>query len=462
MSLTPTPAPLPPFDSVQHRRATMTAPDGSPAGRIRLAGFVLFTALGGDAWQSLFGWPAFVVLVVGLTVACAVSLAQSGRRIALPRYSKPLVAFVVLCAVSLLWSQYPGATALGIAAQWLAALAGFFMALTLTWLEILRALGTALRWMLGLSLLFELAVAVWVRQPLPALWLLAPGQTPPADYQWSTASLLNGGPIQGIVGNRNLLAFLVLLALIVFAIEWVEKTRSTFSSIAWLAVAVLEHALTRSATVLMATVAVAFVLAIALAIRRVAVNRRLVIYPFGIAGLVGLAFAIPHLSDRLFPLLGRSNDLTGRFDIWNTVLSLAWQHPVLGWGWVSYWAPWVAPFKGLIVIDGTEYLQAHNAWVDIFLQLGFVGLFVFGCLIAATGVRSWWMAVDPPGPLVGVPTPYQAIALLPLLLLAALVIQSLTESRLLLEGNFLLLVLLATKVKLDPLPLGPPPRSLAR
>jgi exopolysaccharide production protein ExoQ len=457
----------PAFDPAQPtfaRQVTAAGPATAPTqpGRIRLAIVVLVTALGGDAWQSLLGWPAFIVLIVVLTAACIVSLVRSHRatRLPLSRYSKPLLAFLVLCTASIIWSHYPSATVLGIASQWLAAIAGFFLAVSLSWAEILRALGTALRWLLGLSLVFELIVAVFVRHPVGAPWLLDPWQQPPGDYQWSEDNLFTGGAIQGIMGNRNLLAFLVLLALIVFTIELVEKSRPLLSSAVWIAVALLEHALTRSATVLLATIGVAFVFAVAMIIRRVPVEKRLIIYPFGIVGLFGLIAVTLNLSDHLFPLLHRGDTLTGRVEIWNTVLNLAWQHPVLGWGWVSYWAPWVEPFKNLIVIDGTTYLQAHNAWIDVFLQLGIVGLFVFSCLIAATAVRSWWMAVDPPQPAVGAPTPYQAVALVPLLLLTALVIQSLTESRLIVEGNFLLLVLLASKVKLDPLPLGPPPRSV--
>ncbi|GGF14264.1 O-antigen ligase family protein [Subtercola lobariae] len=454
----------------------------SPPGRIRLAVLVIFTSLGGDAWQSLLGWPAFIVLVAALSAACVVSLVRSHAANPLPlsRYSKPLIAFLVLCTLSIIWSQYPSATVLGVVSQWLTAIAGVFVAISLSWVEILRALGTALRWLLGLSLLFEFFVAAIVRHQVGAPWLLDPWNRPPGDYQWSEGNLFNGGAIQGIVGNRNLLAFLVLLALIVFTIELIEKTRPMVTSVIWIGVALLEHALTRSATVLLATAGVAFVMVVVLVVRRVPVAKRLIIYPFGFLGLIGLIAVTLNLSDQLFPLLHRGDNLTGRVAIWNTVLNLAWQHPVLGWGWVSYWAPWVEPFKNLIVINGTVYLQAHNAWIDVFLQLGLVGLFVFSCLIAATGVRAWWMAVDPPlqplhtpqaargasgrrGPtsaLVGRPTPYQAIALLPLLVLAALVIQSLTESRLIVEGNFLLLVLLATKVKLDPLPLGPPPRSM--
>ncbi|PPF82440.1 exopolysaccharide production protein [Subtercola sp. Z020] len=478
----------PPFDPLQTApQRTVAVPAAAPrgAGRIRLAGFVLVTALGADAWQSLLGWPAFIVLVVGLSTASGLVLArtvrggESGRadggRWSWARLSKPLAAFLVLCVASLAWSQYTGASALGVTAQLLTSVAGVFLAVALGWLDILRALGSALRWLLGLSLLFELFVAVFVGHPVGAVWVFSGGRGVPADYQWSTGSLFAGGPIEGIVGNRNLLAFLVLLALIVFAIEWAEGVRRPVASAVWIGVALLEHGLTRSATVLMATIAVAFVLVIALLMRRVPVTKRLGLYPVGLVGMVVLAIVSVRLADTFFPLLGRSDDLTGRLAIWNTVVDLAWQHPALGWGWISYWAPWVEPFRNLIVIDGTTYLQAHNAWIDVFLQLGFVGVFVFGCLVAATAVRSWWMAIDPPaaagraaGTAAGraagtasgsaaVPgrVAYRAISLLPLLLLTALVIQSLTESRLLVEGNFLLLVLLATKLKLDPLPLAP-------
>ena len=75
----------------------------------------------------------------------------------------------------------------------------------------------------------------------------------------------------------------------------------------------------------------------------------------------------------LLGLFGKSDDLTGRLDIWNAVIGLAAQRPWFGWGWVGYWPPWVEPFDGLAVRNGVEYLQAHNAWLDVWLQLGIVG-----------------------------------------------------------------------------------------
>ena len=129
------------------------------------------------------------------------------------------------------------------------------------------------------------------------------------------------------------------------------------------------------------------------------------------------------------------------------MIGLAQQRPVFGWGWVSYWAPWVKPFKGLATRNGVEYLQAHNAWLDVWLQLGIVGLVVFILLVLSTFGRTWFLAVDRPRTTVADDRPYTATALLPVLLLAALIAQSFAESRLLIEGGWAILVTLAVATK---------------
>ena len=111
---------------------------------------------------------------------------------------------------------------------------------------------------------------------------------------------------------------------------------------------------------------------------------------------VGLVAGALIFRESLLAALGKSSDLTYRLDIWQTVGDLAVQRPVAGWGWVGYWVPWVEPFDDLIVIRGVTYLQAHNAWLDVFFQLGVIGLIVFGALVLGTLVRSWSWLVDRP------------------------------------------------------------------
>ena len=145
--------------------------------------------------------------------------------------------------------------------------------------------------------------------------------------------------------------------------------------------------------------------------------------------------------DSLLALLGRSPDLTNRLDIWDTVIGLANQRPAFGWGWTGYWWPWVEPYQDLIVIKGVPYYQAHNAWLDIYLQLGIVGLVVFGALVISTLGRGWSRALDLAH------GRGKAIGLLPVLVTVMLIVHSLAESRLLIEIGFALLVVFAIRTR---------------
>jgi O-antigen ligase len=169
----------------------------------------------------------------------------------------------------------------------------------------------------------------------------------------------------------------------------------------------------------------------------------------------------------LLELFGKSEDLTGRFDIWSAVAGLAGERPWFGWGWVSYWPPWEEPFAGLAVRRGVEYLQAHNAWLDVWMQLGVLGLIAFASIVIGALWRSWFLAVDQPMDAAGRPLPYSAAALVPLLVLVALLGQSLAESRILIEGGWLLLIAIAWSTKRrqwapEPLPTEPPPVPASR
>jgi O-antigen ligase len=161
-------------------------------------------------------------------------------------------------------------------------------------------------------------------------------------------------------------------------------------------------------------------------------------------------------TEQLLEFLRRNIDLTHRLDIWAVVTDLAAERPLAGWGWVSHWAPWVEPFDDLVVINGVTYLQAHNAWVDVAFQLGLLGLLVFAALLTTVLARSWWLATDPPQVTASRTEPYSAATLLPLLVVTALLVQSLAESRMLVEFGWTLLVLFAIRTKREQLPVAQP------
>lgn len=416
-----------------------------------LSVLILFTLFAGDFWRNLIGWWGCLGLVAAISAVVAVVMTRRRlwSKLALWRLPRTLVLFGLLAVLSLAWSFYPGATVLGILAQAATTLGALFLVTALSWPQLISALSTALTWILGLSVLFELIVALFVRQPVLPFWTDYGGATVPKAFYWSQGALFTGGPIQGIVGNRNILAFVAVLALITLGVQLAQRLRRRNPTIAWLVVAVAVLALTRSATAIGALLITAVVFGALLLARRVGPGRRMWVLA-GVAVVTALAVvAVSAFWQQILSVFGKSDDLTGRVDIWNAVADLAAQRPAFGWGWVSYWAPWVEPFNDLAVRKGVTYLQAHDAWLDVWFQLGIVGLVLFIGLVLATWYRTWWFAVDRPLDSLGLPIARVPLTLAPALLLTALIAQSFVESRMLVEGGWALLVVFAVKSKLD-------------
>jgi len=424
--------------------------------RVGYPAVVLFTVLAGDAWRytiGWFGWAGLALILTGFGVAL---LVHYRSRWAFGRLPYPLVAFVTLALISTVWSYYPAFTLLGFAGLLATVVSAIGLAVAFSWNELVSALGTAVRWILGLSFVFELYVSLILRAPILPL-VPQPGidystlTDIPKMLYWSRNELfqvLNGGKIQGIVGNSVLLSFVALIGIIVFALEFAGRTTKRRWSVPWLAVAGLALAFSRSATIIVALAVVVVVAFAVVLVRRANTARaKTVTYSAILGTIVVAAVAAIVLQKQLLAALGKSEDFTGRFDIWATVIQLAQQRPVLGWGWISQWVPWVAPFDNLVFRNGVRQLHAHNAWIDVWFQLGVVGLIVFGALVLSTLARSWQLAVDRPQHRATVVLPYTVETVLPLLVMVALLVQSVAESKLLVEFGMLFLVLFATKTK---------------
>jgi len=439
-----------------------------------------FTLFAGEALRDTLSWYGFAAwdgaMLVTLVIVAIVHERRTGDRgVPRPRRSPPLPTllvggFALWAALSLIWSQYRLSTLLALVILFVTTLAAVLLHRWIGWSGITTALATALHVILGLSLLFELGVALLIGRPILPVFPIdvEPGMKIPQAFYWSRALLFEGGRIQGILGNANLLGFVALLALILTACLLVGRRITLLAGISGMALATLMLALTRSSTVIVAGAACVIALALMVLWRRGSRGRRAAFWA-GAGALVVLAGVAVTARGPLLALAGKSEDLTGRLDIWAAVIGLIGERPILGWGWISYWVPWVEPFSGLAVRNGVEYLQAHNAYLDVLLQLGPVGLVLFVGIIVATAVGIGRDGV-PAGPALrgvasGGPSASGArgstaggastnddddgrrafvlARVLPALLLTALATQALAESRLLVEGNWALLVALA-------------------
>ena len=361
------------------------------------------------------------------------------------------LGYAALVLISLLWSRWPAATATTWPVLLAVTVTALFVASMLTWQEIIRALSTVMKFILALSLAIELWVALVLQHPLLPNFLEVPDEIDPHLY-WVRGNLFDGGRIQGIVGNAHTLAMMCLFALIVFGVLFVARARRRGALLVWAALALVLLVKAASATVYLSALVVLVVLTAALLARAATSprKRRNVYIGFGAVALVGVVAAWV-LRDALLDVLGKGSDLTGRIEIWNAVWARAAERPVFGNGFSSPWVPWDPAFDGWILNHGITVFHAHNMWLDVFLQLGVVGVILMAIAWLALLWRSWFFAVDRPRWDLDAQRPYSAIALAPVLLVAVLLIEGLAESAPIMLWGWLLLVMLSFKIKSVPL-----------
>ncbi len=413
--------------------------------------FVLFQALAGVAWVHALGetGAGFVALVSGLVsvgVWATVRPPVNWRR--LPWF---VLGYVAWAAASALWSAWPATTGITWLLLAVTTTQGLFVAAVLTWKETVAAIAAALKWVLSLSLLFELGVSLFVGGPLLPGFVIPAEKMDPIVY-WSRDNLFDGGRIQGIFGNANLLAVVALLAVIVFAIRYAARAPRRVLLLGWILLAVFLLVRAGSATAYLSALAAAVVLTTVLLMRTVRRPGGRTVYYLVYAATAAIGGAALWFGrDAIFGALGRSSDLTGREGIWQAVLERAAEHPVIGWGFATPWLPSDPMFDRWIVDHGETVMQAHNMWIDVFLQLGIIGVLLMAGIYLAFIWRSWFFAIDRPRWDLRADRPYSPLTLLPTLVATVLLVQGLAESGPLLLWGWMFVVMLGSKVTQAPL-----------
>ena len=395
-----------------------------------LATWLIANAAAGDALRNVIGYPAWGAIAVATFLWLFVELAL--LRVRLERVPVPVVMFVVLAVVSGSWALSPSWSLVGSFAL-VGMVAGAIFIAALPYRMIIDIVHWSLQGLLAMSILFELFVALVLRRPLFPLWSdYPPGTT--AEWQWSGGLILEGGRVQGVMGNANLLAMVALLALIVAGCRAAARIDRLWPL--WIALPAVNLMLARSATVSFAVVAVAIIawLIVAWVRWRGAAFYR--VFAIAIAaGMVVIALIVANW-DAVAEFLGREAGMEARVAIWDRVAALIVNSPIVGVGYLGYWMPWVEPFDALGRIGETLYLQAHNVWLDVLLQLGLVGLIVWTAL-QVQALRNCL------GAMYRSPARDYALNAAPLLIWVALFVQGLAESRPWIELGMILLVILA-------------------
>ena len=402
-----------------------------------IAYFAAFGVASGDTIRYLVGWVGFGIWTAIFTTAVWVMLIRSKpmKTIKLiPWYVWLLYGFMLL---SSLLSSYALISVGAWAVSLVTASFSLWLAHAFDWRHILRVFANTIRFILVSSLAFELVAAVVVRGPILPVFKNFTGDVPPSRaFYWTQGNLFNGERIQGIMGNANLLAYVAMVGLILFAVEFAiigtKRSLSVWSMVA----AGISIALAKSAGIsfAIAAVVVAAIVSIAAEGKDYETRHRYYRVAWSVAGVIG--FFVLSFRAEVFALVGKSPDMTGRTMIWRKVLALIPERPLQGFGWLSYWIPGIKPYEGLVVINHVPYYQAHNAFLDMWLQAGIFSLLAFVAVIVITFIKLWQLAVRHTS----------ALYLWPILVFMGIIVQNFTESRMLLELGWVLFMLFAIKV----------------
>lgn len=384
-------------------------------GRTRLAvnvfgTFVVFMSFTALTWLNVVGRWAFSTIVAVIIIGCVGLVIQSKPDMRWWGAPKAVGLFVLYALVMTVVAPPAEGGLFVIAAIVAVSAVGLFLALVLSWPELLRALEHGLRWVIGLSLLWELVVAVVVRGPVPAPFAGVAGSGE-AKPMLSDGNLFSGGPILGATG-LELLPLTALFAVIVWSIRlgsssWrLQRPTRRFWLIVWIALAMVTLVLTRS--------------------------------PDAIAGLVVGAIAFG------FVVWARAAGPAGRVPVY-LVMALV-----------------VATGITVAIVFTPEFTDYFGHWIGIAGQgimtptwpgtwgrLDVLGVVLLAMVFASSLWRAWFRAVDRAQVRPGQPQRYQSSAMLAVLLVALLLVASLTGGLLVAVTGGMWLITFTTKSKLD-------------
>ena len=405
--------------------------------RFSLAYALLFVALAGDAVRYTIGWIGWAVAIGILVLGSGWQFFSNQPMKTLRRIPLTLYALLALMITSTLWSNYPTFTLIGFAAQIATTVTALFLVSRFDWRELLRLFANVIRVILVLSFALEFYSAAIVKGPIAPIFKNFTGDVPVSGaYYWVQAHLFTGQRIQGIVGNATLLGYIAMLGVILFAVEFlIHRTNRWFLAFS-IAMAFGAMVLSKSAGVFFAVigvVATAIVAGIAEGRPR---DFRHKLYRVSWVVAFMAVFYMLQYRDAIFEFVGKSPDASGRGHIWYEVSKLIARRPVQGWGWIGYWMPGAKPLDHLVRVEGVQQYHAHDAYLDVTMQLGIIGLLLFLTMLALSFVKLWRLAVRTQNPLY----------LWPLLVFSGILVLNITESRMLVENGWMIIVLFMVKV----------------
>jgi len=230
---------------------------------------------------------------------------------------------------------------------------------------------------------------------------------------------IHAGAWRGIYTHKNWLGRMMVLGSGVLFLLANDARKHRLITWIGLSIAFLLVLLSRSSSSLLNTI---IVLSTVSASRALWLHTKLLIPVVVSAIAFGAIFSLGATSfaETVLGSLGKDLSLTGRADIWPFVIDKIQERPLLGYGFAVFWNGLQGESAYIWRALKWSVPDSHNGFLDLWIDLGFVGFFLFCITFVQTLIRSVaWIRVT-----------QSWISLWSLLLLVYLMLSNLSESAL--------------------------------
>jgi exopolysaccharide production protein ExoQ len=279
---------------------------------------------------------------------------------------------MVIALVSVFWSSTPLSTRPRSIALVGNSLFGLYLASRYSIQEQLKLLGWTFAIVIGMSFLFA---------------ILSP-------HYGTMAVGVHAGAWRGIYVHKNLLGKMMGLSGIIFLLLAMDAEENRWFPWTGLGLSCCLLVLSRSSSAMVNFVTVMALVPVYHTFRW----RYQLMIPatIGIATLGGgLSLWLNENAAILLGSIGKDPTLTGRTEMWPYIMEMIWKQPWLGYGYNGFWNDWDSP--GAYVWYAAKWMPptAHNGFLDLWLDLGLLGLIVLGIGFGQTFWRGLtWLRHD--------------------------------------------------------------------
>ncbi|MBD2072865.1 O-antigen ligase family protein [Phormidium sp. FACHB-592] len=196
----------------------------------------------------------------------------------------------------------------------------------------------------------------------------------------------NAGAFRGPFTQKNLLARIAVLGLIVFLINALGFPRRR--AVLWIGFGInlLLILITTSKTALLLLLMVLVLLPFYKALRwKATITVPIAIMVIVISG--SIATLILTNWESSLTAIGRDPSLSGRTGLWEAAIEKIVERPWLGYGYQGFWRDGGGA-ASIWLSEGYKPPHAHNGFINIPLDLGLIGLFIFLAILTVSYVRA--------------------------------------------------------------------------